>query len=122
MTVKVKDATVKTATVQLRIIEVNGNKMTLSVFKQIPESDPWWHGDYFKMACKRSEDVSKWIETGKAWGFIKASNPKGIIRSRDKPHRSADGWFVLYEINGVLHKSPVAEEDVDLTHQIFIAV
>ncbi len=38
---RIMDAAITTATVDIRILRVSGNKMTLAVFRQLPQIDPW---------------------------------------------------------------------------------
>jgi hypothetical protein len=98
MDVETKDVSLKTLSVTIRAIQINGKQMTLSVFKQLPQR-----------------------------GYSKEDEVWGFVRYEHKSYDSngafyGDCWLVASK-DGVLYRERRFEEDFsEDCPQLFIAV
>ena len=90
--IKQDQLAINTATVELKVITVSNKKMTLSVFRQLPEVNPW--------TDSAPQQLREGIEI---WGYV----------SYEHKNYAADGHHVLFVEGGELRRHYVAPVYLD---------
>jgi hypothetical protein len=83
-----KALSIETVAVEIRVIRVDGHKMTLATFRQIPQRD--FFDDEW--------DKYEWL------GWIKAPTPRESY-SKDEGKYDPDGRWVLFGFDGTLYRN-----------------
>lgn len=120
--IEVKDASLQTATISIRTLQVNNKQMTQAVFRQLVRWDAW--------------DKSRLSLRGPIWGWVNY-HPERCDRGGD-PHyhyiwqdgtslKRGIAWTFASYFDGVTHYThPLAPADlldaIDAAGQLFIAV
>jgi Na+-transporting NADH:ubiquinone oxidoreductase subunit NqrF len=78
--VHVQEVQVKTMSVEIRALTLNGKQMTLSVFKQLPNED------FYEWVSETSDDIRVVaVPGGIPWGFVR-HHPDPMCRRMDPHH------------------------------------
>jgi hypothetical protein len=115
--VHVREVQVKTMSVEIRALTLNGKQMTLSVFKQLP-GGAFLEKNYNK---KKEEYEYTFCPGGIPWGYVR-HHPDRMCRILD-PH-----LHLVWQWEGKLYRDYVNEDDIRAINlmydldQLFIAV
>ena len=103
-----KTLSIHTVSVEIRVVRVDGHKMTLATFRQIPEVD-------YSGAKYCGHKFLGWVQAAAPW-------PRGVFLEHDEKPLNAKGkWLLCIDENGTLNKAAWPELTDPPVPQLYMA-